>query len=350
MKHPVFQNRRTSMVYMLAWIVATAIHVLVLYSFYLDNFNLALTDGVIFNGIFAMLGLSLWYIVGYGKTSQKNLINSIINQITSWIVVLFVWIGLALLVVNVFSENREYIVFVNSSIPWRVISGTFYYFILVLIYYLIIYYRNLNEKHLNEEKLRGMIRETELKLLKSQINPHFLFNSLNSISSLTISDPKRAREMIIKLSDYLRYTVSADKDKLLPLEKEIENAKRYLEIEKVRFGEKLQFRFEIDPQCNQQMIPSMILQPLYENTIKHGVYESSEPIKVQTSCTKHGNHLGIVIRNNFDPEALPKKGTGTGLGNIRERLGLIYGNRELLKTEKKKTAFIVQLMIPINES
>jgi len=350
MKHPVFQNRRTSFVYMLAWIVATAIHVLILYSFYLEDFKLAFTDSLIFNGTFALLGLSLWYIVGYAKTNRKNLINNIINQMTSWIVLLFIWIGLALVFVNVFSENRAYIEFVNRSIPWRMISGTFYYFILVLIYYLIIYYQNLNEKQVNEEKLRGMIRETEIKLLKSQINPHFLFNSLNSISSLTISDPKRARQMIIKLSDYLRYTVSADKKKLLPLEKEIENAKRYLEIEKVRFGEKLQFHFEIDPQCSPQLIPPMILQPLFENTIKHGVYESREPIEVQTSCTKHIDRFEIVITNNFDPEALPRRGTGTGLGNIRERLGLIYGNKELLKTEKKEAAFIVQLLIPINES
>lgn len=349
MKHPVFQNKRTTLVYMLAWIVVTAIHVLVLYSFYLDDFKQALTDGIVFNGVFAFLGLSLWYIVGYGKTSQKNLFNIIINQITSWIVMLLIWIGLALLLVNVFSENRAFIEFINRSIPWRVISGTFYYFILVLIYYLIIYYQNLNEKQVNEEKLRGMIRETELKLLKSQINPHFLFNSLNSISSLTLSEPKRARQMIIKLSDYLRYTVSADKEKLLPLEKEIENAQRYLEIEKVRFGEKLQFRFEIDERCIKQTIPPMILQPLYENTIKHGVYESSEPIVVQTNCTKHIDRFEIVIKNNFDPDALQRKGTGTGLNNIRERLGLIYGNKELLKTEKKEKEFIVQLIIPINQ-
>jgi LytS/YehU family sensor histidine kinase len=243
-------------------------------------------------------------------------------------------------------DDTDYLVFVHESAVWRIISGIFLYSIMVLVYYLIIYYNNVQEKLRNETKLKEIIKESELNLLKSQINPHFLFNSLNSISSLTITDASKAQEMIIKLSDFLRYSISQPEDKFSTLKSELENISRYLEIEKVRFGNKLNFDYNIDEECNNKNIPIMILQPLFENAVKHGVYESIEQITIHTNCCFRNNSLFITISNNFESVVKYKKGAGIGLKNIKERLKLIYQNDQLLQTIVSENIFQVKLVVP----
>jgi LytS/YehU family sensor histidine kinase len=226
------------------------------------------------------------------------------------------------------------------------ISGTFFYLLLVLVYYLVIYYLNLQEKTKAEGRLNEIVRESELNLLKSQINPHFLFNSLNSISALTITNPEQAREMTIKLSDFLRYSVSMGNSRFSTLGKEMEHIRKYLDIEKVRFGTKLQYTFTIDEACLNCEIPVMILQPLYENAIKHGVYESTGEVMVQTTTRTVDGYLEILIINDFEPGAPSRKGTGIGLANIRERMKLIYKDEQLLTTQVKGNKFEVHLILP----
>jgi LytS/YehU family sensor histidine kinase len=245
-----------------------------------------------------------------------------------------------------FPTHYIYQDFLENSIPWRLISGALYYFLLVLVYYLVIYYQNLQERIKTEGRLNEMVRESELNLLKSQINPHFLFNSLNSISSLTITNPEQAREMTIKLSDFLRYSVSMGNNKFSTLTKELEHIRKYLDIEKVRFGSKLSYDFSIDKDCLDGEIPVMILQPLYENAVKHGVYESTGEVKVETTGKCKNGYLELRITNNFEPGAPSKKGTGIGLANIRERLKLLYKDDQLLKTVVKGNQFEVLLVFP----
>ncbi|OPZ96901.1 MAG: Sensor histidine kinase YpdA [Bacteroidetes bacterium ADurb.Bin408] len=191
-----------------------------------------------------------------------------------------------------------------------------------------------------------MLRTAELNFLKSQINPHFLFNSLNSISALTLSEPEKAREMIIKLSDFLRHVVSQPENKPVPLSYEIENIKRYLEIEKVRFGSKLEFVFDILADCADRLISVLLLQTLYENAVKHGVYESVEPITINTTVTLVNDFVEFKISNNFEPFVAGKKGAGIGISNIRERLRLLFNNTDLLAISKKDNIFEVLLKIP----
>jgi two-component system LytT family sensor kinase len=130
------------------------------------------------------------------------------------------------------------------------------------------------------------------------------------------------------------------------LKLELENTQRYLDIEKVRFGNKLEYRFEMNGDCNSVEIPVMILQPLYENAVKHGVYESTGQVTIWTRCNIRENYMEIIISNNFEPGAPLRKGAGIGLKNTRERLKLIYRNEKLLKTEIKGNVFEVALIIP----
>jgi LytS/YehU family sensor histidine kinase len=192
----------------------------------------------------------------------------------------------------------------------------------------------------------ALVKEAELHALKSQINPHFLFNSLNSISSLTMTNPARAQEMVINLSQLMRYSLKHDQSEKVSFKQEIENNKLYLKIEKVRFGSKLEPVFEIDENCLKAEIPNMILQPIYENAIKYGVYEATEPVEIKTVARCSDELLQITISNPYDANAKSKKGEGIGLRNIRDRLQIIYGNPYLLKLEDNKKEFTVTLTIP----
>jgi LytS/YehU family sensor histidine kinase len=228
----------------------------------------------------------------------------------------------------------------------RLSTGILYYGVTLLIYHLIIYNKELEEKKLTEANLNLLVKESELNVLRSQLNPHFLFNSLNSISSLTLSDPSTARDMIIKLSEFLRYALRHGEREKTKLAEEIKNIDLYLEIEKIRFGEKLVFEKQITEDCREGLIPNMILQPLFENAVKHGVYESTEPITIRLVCEGNENEMQLEISNNFDPNQVSRRGAGIGLKNVRNRLLLIYGKDNLMHVQKTENEYTVRLNIP----
>ena len=193
------------------------------------------------------------------------------------------------------------------------------------------------------------MKETELKMLRSQINPHFLFNSLNSISSLTITDPEKARTMVVKLSDFMRYALSRKDEQPVSLQSELENIRLYLDIEKVRFGEKLTTDETIDADCLEKKIPVMLLQPLYENAVKHGVYESTGGVRIKTEIKKSDKFLEITIENNYDISPSTRKGTGTGLLNVARRLELYYKRKASIDTTKNDGIYTVKLYLPVED-
>jgi LytS/YehU family sensor histidine kinase len=194
--------------------------------------------------------------------------------------------------------------------------------------------------------LKTLVKESELNSLKSQINPHFLFNSLNSISSLTLIEPGKAQEMIIKLSEFLRYTTSKKEEKLTTLDEEINNINRYLDIEKVRFGKRLSLKQEINASCLKHKLPGLILQPLIENAVKYGVYESTEESTIEIICTCNSTALSVVIRNAWDPDFQYNKGEGIGLRNIRSRLSILYNRDDLFFIRKDNNIFEVNIIFP----
>lgn len=347
MQHPVFKSTKAILIYFGTWVLLAGIQFSVLVFQYHFPLEIALADSLVFNMLFALIGLPMWFIVRYSSPSSKNRFNIFFNHLTSLVLLLVIWFGVSYSILSfLFHDETVYNDFLTISIPMRMISGVLLYILLGLTFYLLIYNYNLQEKLKMEARLNTLLKETELNMLKSQINPHFLFNSLNSISSLTITDPEKARDMVIKLSDFLRYSVSAGAESLTSLSEELKNIKRYLEIEKIRFGKKLIYDLKVDQNCFIQKIPVMILQPLYENAIKHGVYESTNQVWIETECHVEPGYTEISIVNDFDPDAIPRVGTGVGLNNIRERLRLTYQRNDLLKTFKEKNRFYVKLKIP----
>jgi len=197
------------------------------------------------------------------------------------------------------------------------------------------------------QDMERLAREAELNKLRQQLQPHFLFNSLNSISALTGSQPEKARHMIQQLSDFLRGTLKKEELQWTTFEEELQYLQLYLDIEKVRFGYRLQTNFETDEVALQMRLPSMLLQPLVENAIKFGLYDTIGEVTIFVTAKKVNDLLEVRVQNPFDEAtAAPLKGTGFGLSSIRRRLFLLFARQDLLQIKKEAQQFITIISIP----
>ena len=347
MIHPITDNRSRFIAWWLIWLTAGAAQSLLLYFMCDCTPAVAVTDGLSSAFLFSLIAIAVWYPVTLLIPRNSQVVNVISNHILIAIVSLTLWIvGVKLTVTLITGPSPEYEEFWRRWLLLRFGAGLFIYVVIVLSYQLMASIDHITKKSIREASLERTLRETELMALRSQINPHFLFNSLNSISSLTLEDPTLAREMIIKLSDFMRYALSPKEQRYVPLSTELENMRLYTEIERVRFGNRLVCREECEPKTLNLLVPNMILQPLYENAVKHGVYESTEKVEVAFFSYLKDETVTIRIENDFDPEMISPKGTGTGLENVRERLRLAYGGEASLQTISKDGRFTVTMIIP----
>ncbi len=353
MLHPLLSQKKAFLIFLSSWILLFLVHFL----FFLENESfsaaVAFADALIHNSILMILTLALYFPLAFSDNFspdnkiQKKLLYHIFHHAVTAIVMLIIWLSAAFAISRIiFEQNPAYLEFIKTSLPVRGAIGGLILVLFITLYHFLEFYKHLENKTIREEQLKKMVKEAELKALKAQLNPHFLFNSLNSISSLTITNPESAREMTAQLSDFLRYSLRNKDEALLPLRDEIKNIHRYLEIEKVRFGDRLVCRFDIPDECYDLYMPSMLLQPVYENAIKHGLYESVEPVNIYTQCFHRNNSLEISVINNYDPESTSKKGEGVGLENIRSKLLLFYNRNDLLWITNENNEFKVKFFLP----
>lgn len=192
-----------------------------------------------------------------------------------------------------------------------------------------------------------MLKDAELYRLRHQLQPHFLFNSLNSISALTVIDAEKARAMIQQLSDFLRGTLKRDEVQFITLREELQHLQLYLDIEKVRFGHRLEVNVDYTNEAAEKTLPALLLQPAVENAIKFGLYNTLNDTAVIINAYTEDNRLVINIANPHDEEDIgAASGTGFGLESIRRRLFLLFGRYDLLETIKTDNTFTVKLTVP----
>lgn len=347
--NPILSVKRNLILYFVFWLIIGIINFGLLFIELKVNFNTAFIDSLVFSSILCGLGLSFWFPAKYIQFENNNFLIIVIDHVLGGIIASIIWLSSGyFIIVLILNNSTGYTSFFNDTIVWRFTAGNLFYYLITSFYYLIIYYNNFQEKIIQESELKNLITEAEIKTLKFQINPHFIFNSLNSISALTTINPVKAREMIHKLADFLRFTLANNDKQKNSFGEELSNIKLYLDIEKIRFEDKFEFIEEIDDCCINVQIPNMILQPIFENVLKHAVYETLSTVILKITCLKEDNYLKISIENNFDSSLALRKGTGIGLQNIEKRLKLIYGLDNLLKIEKFNNLFLVTLLIPIN--
>ncbi|HEX8535053.1 MAG TPA: histidine kinase [Allosphingosinicella sp.] len=206
------------------------------------------------------------------------------------------------------------------------------------------------KQELQLSEARSTAQQAQLAALRYQLNPHFLFNALNSISALIVTRRNEdAERMTEKLSSFLRTSLSADPGELVPLEEELSLIEEYLDIESVRFGERLNVSVDCSPDACQALVPSFLVQPLVENAIKHGVAPSRDPTEIAINASVEDGELCIIVRNCIPDGAERAKvrgRPGVGLLNVRRRLEAVYGQRATLAAEAEDEAYIARICIP----
>ncbi|MEQ8549749.1 MAG: histidine kinase [Cyclobacteriaceae bacterium] len=346
MKNPILSGSGYKY-YLLVWVILASAHLSILFFYYHFSLPIAITEAIIYHVVFAAIVPSFWYIVQFASASKDGLSLISTHTVAAAVTIAF-WISISgLLLKGIHKEEQEYLVFFEDAFIWRIIIGSMYYSISILIFYLIKYYLDMQEEASRALELQALLKDSELRMLKSQINPHFIFNSLNSISALTITEPKSAQKMVIKLSDFLRYSLGKDSIQMNSLKDEIENLSHYMDIEKVRFGEKLIFTKNIGADCEKVLVPNLILQPLFENAIKYSVYESTDKESVDLRCEVKNGILDLSLNNSFPADSFTRKGEGIGLENVRKRLELVYGNQAQMTISKTENTFSVNLKFPL---
>ena len=203
-------------------------------------------------------------------------------------------------------------------------------------------------RELETRALEGELaaRDAELRMLRTQVDPHFLFNSLNSISALTAIDPSGARDMTVRLADFFRSTLGFAADSKIALAEELRLVGHFIAIEQVRFGHRLGFSADVDEQAAQCLVPPLLLQPLVENAIKHGIGQLVEGGEIRLKARRAGSLLLLAIANDIDDQCRPQRGTGLGLDNVRQRLAAAYGHEATLHCAREGQGFTAELVIP----
>jgi two-component system, LytTR family, sensor histidine kinase AlgZ len=232
------------------------------------------------------------------------------------------------------------------DLPLLFSLGALLYLMAVAVHYLTLELEAVREAEEAALRYRVMVREAELRAFKAQVDPHFLFNSLNAVSALCGSRPQDAREMSQLLAEFFRQTLRVGERETITLAEEAGLASGYLAIEKIRFGDRLAVRLSVDDDAGRTVVPPLILQPLVENAVRHGVSSVVEGGAIELVATAHDGVVRIVIENPADPDRLDAAGEGIGLQNVRGRLSAFYSGSATLRTTEEGGRYRVEIEVP----
>jgi len=308
------------------------------------GWQIAVVDSAINNGLLLALSFAMAMSLKYFSPSKRNVL-----MLIGWSITLaIISAGFSnFLLLQIFISDTDYVALLHKAFLIRFCVSFLIIEWVVLFSWILNRMRNRQEVDARKADVEKMLREAELEGLRQQLQPHFLFNSLNSISALAGSKPEEARKMIQQLSDFLRGTLKKDDMQMLSLQEELKHLQLYLDIEKVRFGHRLNTEIKADEQSLALLIPPLLLQPLVENAIKFGLYDTIGEVIIKIHSSLEGKNLRVTITNPFDAEtAQPTKGTGFGLKSVQRRLHLLFFRNDLLKTESKDNLYTTTVIIP----
>ncbi len=345
--HPLFANKTGLLLYLALWIPfgATLAYLLSVTGGMPWRETASITAPLA--AIFAFVCLSAWYLCRYLPLGAARVPSLVLNHGAAALMAALLWViaakGFSLLLERAFPgfDGRF-----SRQFPLLFAIGLQLYLLAVAVHYILLGLERSREAERHAQEAMLAAREAELRALKAQINPHFLFNSLNSISALATMDGLRARDMCLALSDFLRRTLSLGDKETIPLTDEIAMAQLYLSVEKVRFGARLRFETRLDGACAGCPVPPLILQPLIENAVKHGVAGMVEGGSIALAARCGNGWLTITVENDFDPEAEVPSRTGIGLENVRSRLRARYSGEASLRASATEATYRAELVLP----
>ena len=347
--HPILGRASRAAWYLLTWIIAA-----VLVAALMTRVGLGWVEALALLAplfvVYAFTCLSAWYVcraMPIRTTPLARLLGS--SGLTAFMAGA-VWLALARGWIMTLGATPAFAAASDrytQQLPFLLAVGVLLYLLAIAFHYALVAIETAREAERHRLELEVLTRDAELRALRAQINPHFLYNSLNSISAMTTSDPAGARRMCLLLGDFLRSTLNVTSRDGITLADELALTDRFLDIEQVRFGSRLQVERCIDPAAALCRVPPLILQPLVENAVAHGIAGMLEGGVIRLEIARLDGTLSIAIDNPRDGD-LPSGGAtrGVGLENVRRRLAVMFGPAARLETRAEPGSFHVRLELP----
>ena len=345
--HPIFKHRRRLLLYLGVWVV----------------FGLLLTVVFVFGGnapvawslefavpvaiVLGLQSLSFWYVVQATPADDTPVVRMAVIWAVAGLVSLLVWIAIAYgWAIWLVPTNEVYPETATGILPLLIFAGAVGISVAVLGHYLAGAFQRSRNAERRALELQVLAREAELKSLRAQLDPHFLFNSLNSVAALIGNDTQAARQMCFLMANFFRKSLTLARQQSIPLAEEVSLAQTFLAIEKVRFGERLRSSFDIAEDVQDVAVPPLVLQPLVENAVHHGVAHLLEGGEVCVQARRREGFLELVVSNPCDPDRPPSRSTGVGLVNVRSRVETLCGHRASVDVDARETSFRVSILLP----
>ncbi|MGE0640037.1 MAG: sensor histidine kinase [Thermoanaerobaculia bacterium] len=347
--HPVFERPARLVSYLAVATLSGVVLALVLDAALPGQRKAAFAFAVPMAIVYAFQCLSAWYPVRQlpperagGSRLVLTLAVASLLSATLWSTIGYGW-ALVLDGTAAFSGMVERFRFV---LPTLFLVGVFLYALAMLLHLLFAVVERAQATERRALELQVHAREAELKSLKAQLDPHFLFNSLNSVSALIGSDAPAARRMCYLMAGFFRKSLGLGQKEHVPLTEELYLAETYLAIEEVRFGERLRTDLRVNEETLALAVPPLVLQPLIENAVHHGIAHLLDGGAVTISASRRDGLLELAVENPCDPDRPASRGAGVGLANVRSRLEAVYGHRARMDVDAGVERYRVRLLVP----
>lgn len=293
--------------------------------------------------------VSIWYVCRTIPLDAHNIVNFIFKHGGTAIIITAIWLQITMMysegLVLIYRTEiwREYF---NKAFPLLMATGFLFYFLSSLLHYLLISQEDAQKAEQEAVENKLLASHAELESLKSTIHPHFLFNSLTALSTLTVTSPDKAQKMCLQLSDFLRYSLQYSQKEFTTIKDEVEHTKNYLNVEQIRLGNRLSYSFDVDRNAEQIRVLPFTLLPLVENAVKHGIQDRVLGGSIQLEAKLRDDNLFVRVTNPCDEERQSKQTEGHGLSVLQKRLDTTYKGEAELFAGKQNDNFVVRLYVP----
>jgi hypothetical protein len=358
--HPILSNRLRLALYMTSWLVVAALLAGALTVVAGRTMTRALIEAVPMALLYAFMCLSAWWVCRAAPLGRATVMRVIASLLGAGVVSAALWGVLAMVwsrvVENALGAPADSATDIDLTVARAHVLGVFLaagvplYFFSAAVHYLIIAFESSRAAERLALESQVVARDAELRALRAQLNPHFLFNSLNSVNALIGADPEGARRMCERLGDFLRRTLSLAGRESVALREEVALIEHYLGIEQVRFGERLSCAVDVSDDAAGCLVPPLVLQPLVENAVKHGVSDRIEGGEIRVVARREGGLLRVAITNPCDEEAHTRPGEGVGLENVRRRLHTLAPRHARMTAGRVGVEYRVELFLPAGDA
>lgn len=348
--HPLLTNRTWLAIYMATWTLPLVLLVITFVVRGGLSWAQASALGAPLALVFALLGLPVYYVCRANPLVGSQYYRSLAAHGVAALVYGGLWQVAAKVQTSTLERVYEDWLGLSDRVwslaPLLFGLGMLFYLLVAAGYYLFFSIQAARRSERREADLQVQASGAELRALQAQVNPHFLFNSLHSVSALISREPDKAQQATIRLADFLRMTLGLGQRLSISLDDELKMTDHYLAVEQIRLGSRLRVDRQVDPDCRTLLVPPLTLQPLVENAVLHGIATLSEGGTVHITARRDGGELILAVDNPFDPQAPKRPGTGTGLRNLRSRLATQFEREARLDSSTDGDHFRVRISLP----